>query len=669
MQAVQGVEQAGVLSNGMVWDDGSGPQSGQFLITRLSPEESARLNAAIAKAQPPAAPDDAPTPTRTSRQLVLDAASANPGASVRLMITVDGCQNELLRIREAPPDTSARVDAIQEREGCAYTVLAPAMAKTLELGATFQTVLWIGPTLVTEIPASSVSQIEDWPTDWKVEIDQQIQLEPNGAFTGVEVRTGMLLKQYHFFNYFGGAGNWINGPVRMGFYEDSQNLNRNHPGLAGRFMKYTRCYDVSSLLTCATYTPTAVASHGTEVASIALGTIEGGEDPNFPTQLDRERRSGIATQARGYYYSNVNSSTFSSTVSRVLQRAIDDGIDVLNHSYSWGAPLCTATDDTAIATHFANAQLAGVLNVMSAGNEEGSSGCSVRAPAAYRQGLVVGGLDSSVQGANAHQLAMYSDSARGGRSLKINGTTRNGVESLIDMVAPACFNGMYGSGGATTGTYHEKCGTSYAAPLVSGHVALAKNVWEVMNLPQIHNVNVIIGALLLQTDGWAGTTGGGTAATKTGFDVLSGAGRVHGWVPQFPSLMPPFAMGCAEIRLLTGMTYSYYPLGTNPDWQVKQKTDPAHTMMKAVMYFPVLDRSNASDVKFVAEDTCPPGAGAPVLIAQDLSYDTRKRIRLTTPDIRDKCVRLSITATHSPSFTPVVTCAYYHSGSITDDRH
>ena len=71
--------------------------------------------------------------------------------------------------------------------------------------------------------------------------------------------------------------------------------------------------------------------------------------------------------------------------------------------------------------------------------------------------------------------------------------------------------------------------------------------------------------------------------------------------------------------------------------------------------------SNVGDIILNVRDTC-----TGVSVRADLTYDMRKRVRLSQSEIGGKCLRYEITALDIPADRTCAVCDYYQSGSAND---
>ncbi|MEZ4322586.1 MAG: hypothetical protein R3F61_34280 [Myxococcota bacterium] len=164
--------------------------------------------------------------------------------------------------------------------------------------------------------------------------------------------------------------------------------------------------------------------HKTAVASILLGDITAGQDPNVTGTVARRQRSGVARGARGVGVANYNGSLLDNVLANSTYAP-----KVLTRSESSGVPNCSAGSS-------ANQRLnsifeAGVASFQSHGNNPPSgAACTVSAPGAAIAAFTVGSYDTN----SSDNPTIRSNSSTGPAP---DGRT------LIDMVLPQRYENAY----------------------------------------------------------------------------------------------------------------------------------------------------------------------------------------------------------------------------------
>ena len=168
---------------------------------------------------------------------------------------------------------------------------------------------WIDNQINLEVKKKHIKTIKGW-SEVKAIYEDSSNGKPNLAYGGEEIRNGMLLDSFIFnpsFHYDGIGGRADGGELRIGVFEYgyATEFSTNHygwidyPGGPSRVKKVLECASG----TCVNAPPSYnTGGHGTIVASLALGSIEQAQDPNYTSTLDRTRRSGLVKEGELYYY-------------------------------------------------------------------------------------------------------------------------------------------------------------------------------------------------------------------------------------------------------------------------------------------------------------------------------------------------------------------------------
>lgn len=201
--------------------------------------------------------------------------------------------------------------------------------------------------------------------------------------------------------------------------------------------RFTAGYDVVNN----DFIPTDNHGHGTHVAGIigANGSVKG-------------VAPGVTFMA--YKICGGGGSCYSSDIIEGIQRAVNDGADVISLSVGGGG-----NPDDSNSEAIDNAVENGTLAVVAAGNS-GPSYYTVNSPGTARKALTVGATDKS------DNIASYS--SRGPV------TWNNNIIGKPDIVAPGsniCSTSI-NTGGCKAGYYEAMSGTSMATPHVSGAAAI-----------------------------------------------------------------------------------------------------------------------------------------------------------------------------------------------------
>jgi len=545
---------------------------------------------------------------------------------------------------------------------------------------------WLVNVVDAEVPAKAVAEIASLPGVVAVSFPEEVHNEQSRGWNGRLIRRGLKLDSAALANsksdfYVGCFGTTDpdtchdgNTNSRMGADEeirlamvesgsgDSAQILRNHvgwrDGTSATNNRVRLVYNCGSSGCTTTTSSGTENNHGTRVSWVAAGSLEQGQDSAYPLSdgartTDQRNRSGVAKEAGVYYY--LGSTTTGLRLG--IEQAVADGADVIN--MSWGGAVCSSVttysyDSGSINAALRNALSAGALPVKSAGNEgDDGSTCTTTYPGWRPDVLTAGGLQSDDNVTDMNDLGLYTSSSRGGATLRIMGSTTNRTFGGVDLMAPACID-LYFSNDSTGYSTTKRCGTSYAAPAVTGTAGLMRDALNHLGWSG-NNAKALMVNMLLFGDAWESDTG---ANRTTGVGRASGFGRVHAHWPTTDNLTAPWGWGWRARTINEGETLTWTVGGSDAE-------STSVTQWKwAVTWFDS-DLENSSDIVIRVRDTC---AGN-VVVASDVSYDFRKRIQLRQSQIGGKCLEMEAQAIRTPSGgTTFYSADYYHSGDAEVDH-
>ena len=231
-------------------------------------------------------------------------------------------------------------------------------------------------------------------------------------------------------------------------------------------------------------TPHDDHGHGTHVAGIiAADKGDGG-------------MHGVAYDASLYIFKNINAAGSSTTtiMATAMQKAIAAEVDIINNSYGWSdagdgsydgdkflgssdcnsAASCESTIGSAFYTQIEAAGTAGIINVWAAGNESNAEPSAVSGSAIYDDDfkettVIVVATDTYTDYGGGNKIASYSN--------------RCGSAAAICIAAPG--STVWSSDYASTTNHSYKSGTSMAAPLVAGGLAIIKQEFSSLTNAQV----------------------------------------------------------------------------------------------------------------------------------------------------------------------------------------
>ena len=638
-----------------VIDDGSDTTLRERLLKNLlaAPDASDRPLSAPTKHAPV---ETVPKSESWRERLVQQASARQPQEVVLVSFDLSEVTFDWKRLHGVE-DQEARDSILAERRNDLRPAQQGLVDHLRSIGATGIEEQWLTNTVFAVLPAASVSRAVAHSALVSASISSTA-IEPGLAYSGRESKDAVRITNFYNAGLSGSTGGSTGSNITIGIIEANSLVNfphRTHAGFPGsRLISVETCHPGPNCVASAQTMTTD--HHGTEVAMVAGGSIENGEDANYSTTQSRAERSGHLKGSRLRYYH----APYDDSIYRALSRAVQQGVDIVNLSLGSYQSCDRLYNSASINQAISTAIGANVLPVISSGNS-GSTypNCSVVWPAHSRDALIVGGMATG-NFPNYDSVPFDPDSSKGPLLLRsYSGAAGSSVKtSGVDLVAPDLLTLLY----TTPGNSYLSTsvgGTSLAAPIVAAMAGGLKSVLTTQGAVTARDL--LVNSLLLG-DGWIPD---GTRQA-TGMNDSTGAGRAKLHWPSSADFTGPFAW------LWTSFYITQSGANSSKTWSLCGGPCPANlTQMKIALamqtlnYTP-LDLNAMPDVDFVIEDTCPPGGGTAV-VAQDVGYDPRTKFRLSQADIAGRCLRLRLYSYAVPPSGVNVMFAYYmHSGPTTE---
>lgn len=596
----------------------------------------------------------------TPTDLALAAASASPTARLSVAVELEEIPFDFARLRR---DVGAEEDRRRE----VASAQLPLVAEIERLGGRVRGALWMTNVLFAEIPAAAVRAVAEWRGVRSVQLESRVL--PENGFTGTQIRNALRSQSFIDANYQGALGNWGGlGRIRIAAIEgriDSDGrrnyIPRTHYGYRDSSAAVTRVigvWDASAAGVTATSEDNG-STHGTKVTWVALGDLEDGQDPGIGSSVERRKRSGVAPEALLLYYTITDCAGFA----QALQAAIGEFADVVNFSAGLdGTSGCSRSADCGgINGLLRFAADNGVMVVKSAGNGGHAGGCTLTYPAQRPEVISVAAVNTESPGPAYDDSELTSDSSGGPVQIGMYG---GGLanSSSVGLGAPGGIYYYFTNAPNGYSEFVSDGGTSFAAPAVSGSIGLLRNALGVLWTPSEDpfNARMLATNTLLLGDAWDGS-GPGIANDRTaGLSNTSGFGRAKTYFPSSSNLTAPWGWARGSVAMQPNSLLILTPFqGSLP---------PGVSQFKlALTWFPT-DLSSVSDIVVDVWNVC--SYPSPTLLAQDWSYDYRKRVMLRAPTfaLPGACLEVRIRGfSMRQTGQTVYYAAYYHSGN--PDNH
>jgi len=586
-------------------------------------------------------------------RVLFHASTLKPGDFVPVSIELTGGGFDFSIMRAA--DRAERGVVVQSLLDQRELAINGVRAKLAAIKAQDVSYFWLNNTFSARVPADSLSDILEWS---EVEgIGEAGYVVAPLAYDGIGIKGGTEAQTAINFGHDGREGAISDGQqVIIGVIEPPEDdgtanrISRNHvgwkncSGCSSRLVlaKTWACTSIS----CATETTNATTTnHGTKVAWAAFGDIRDGQDSNITNTTERARRSGVAEEAWGTYY-RMNTGVLAE-LTRALETAILDVVDVVNMSFGVAAVQCDRTfDSDGVNAALRNAAATGIVLVGAAGNSGSTGGCTLNYPNYRPEVLTTSALHTGGATPPTYDnTVLRSSSSIGPMSIRVNGTLQstNGVK----LSAPGCYSHFFTHPSGYS-TLLETCGTSMAAPVVAGLAGLMRNAFYKTGFSfSAGNAFRLQAAMLVGGDRWNGLSNLGKVTTTA--NHRTGFGRAKGRYlsPQ----VSPKAWGLGS----TTVTMSGATIPINSGVALPSGA----TQAKAVILWNEDSLDNVSDIIIRLRDTC-----ANTILSDDISFNMNKRVSISS-GAAGRCLALEIVPLHFATGTSrVVYFAHnFHGGT------
>lgn len=460
-------------------------------------------------------PPPPPTETQVEAELLrwLDEAGEDEERIVSVQLQPTESALRLPKVSHSLLDTEpafalaqmeARLLTIEARKNELEQLQAPLRADLRAAGGVPLSPYWVVNAFDARVTPASLRTLVSDPRVLRLEPFDRSIADVNNLD---DMREGVQAVQLHDAGYEGETGSGRSAVNDIFIAIMDTTIDVDHPAWNDVSTGSSRLTDVWRFTGGSWTTPavsaTALPSHGTKVAGVAVADLTQGQDAAFPNAGDQDDRTGLAPEARFAFIET------SSGIKRSIEKAMDLSVDVANYSGSvnYNCSLSHSTNDAVD-----EAMLDGVFFAKSAGsNGDPADPCNIGTPGAASGAFSVTSTDRTAVPLNTGLV--WSGASHGpdnGRALvaiAANGGPEGGTA--------AAFDDDYGSFGAT----------SAAAPVVAGSAAVLKeHLIDVFSAGLINEVGLLYATMLVAGDGQMDS---GVAAANEELDGTWGAGRLR----------------------------------------------------------------------------------------------------------------------------------------------
>lgn len=588
--------------------------------------------------------------SRAERHIIAGESKKN----IRVVIHLEEQPFDFSRLRDLREDKQkdAYKSVVQERRAQLSIGQKRVENQIQNLGGKVSNRFFLSNSLVANIPAESVEALTKIQSVVAVEED----LPAKSDADGIERRNAMGIPSEGMPGLNGGQGSTESSDteVLFGVIEANNALNTSHVSFLDWVGGPSNILDtdICNSSSCSGSSTTAFNSHGTNVTSVILGSIEQGQNASITDTNARRRRSGIAIEAHANYY---NAGGFMSGVAQAVESAVADGVDVINMSLSPTNNYCSNESLSGTQGAVRAANDAGVVIVVSAGNDADdlpAGTCSVSSLGALPETITVGATNDVTNLGSMDSVALSDYSGRGTVSISLNGG-RSVSSRMVDLIVTGDADLVAGSG--TTGTANN-IGTSFSAPQVAGVAGLLKDwVNDRGGLGGMENDPYALRTLLaVMGDGVSSTAGGGSGF---GFTVSDHSGFGH---LRFINLDTEVGSGGGW-----GLQRRYLAPGSVVEWSVGHSVPESSSVLgwKFAANWEWPSYGGSPDIRFDLVDKCPSGGGE-TIVRTAARHPLKARMRMRASELSSqfhgRCLYLRATVEHASGTVPLYTADYYY---------
>lgn len=569
-----------------------------------------------------------------------------------------------LRHARAAEDRRARLASLRAEREAQIRPLYELVAGNVErLGGTTVGGMLTTAAITVELPECAIREVAALSQVLGVERTGQ---SPRPTADGIDRRAAMgmgLTGPAGIDGEDGGDGGTAN-TVRYGVIEADNSINRSHVSFRDTSTGVHRITDTDR---CAYWVPsnrcinsatTSSSTHGTSVTSVLLSDLFDGQDSAFGTDfwgmLGRGQRTGIVQEAEVHYYS----AKFNDHVATAIDEAtFENDIDIINLSTSLGqgsGAWCNNAESHGTRAAIRAAENAGVLVVVSAGNNGDLTGCTVGRMATYPDSMAIAATNDADSLTDMDTVSRRSDSSNG----YFNSTLDGGVVALgapIDLAAVGS-NIELVAGAGSSGYTNAGAGTSFAAPQVAGAAGLTYDwVYNRGGLSGLEQYPYTIRALLLAMGDGRDSTGthGYTVDDDFGYGNLR-------WVDLDSELGSGGAWGVRRLVLDDGDV---------AEWIVGD-SGPESTSVMGWKFAAIIGANQyggSPDMLYELVDTCPSGGGEVVVRSSNSRHPLKGRLRMRGSEMASmfhgRCLVVRVTVESADSSFPLYAVDYYYTNA------